>query len=103
MGDADCALHDNRRYEPTPLGSSINRLDPWKDVGMGKILLLVALATATGVAPTGSAAVGPRETTKRFVAAVNRADFRTACDMYSRRYLKATKAQCRDLYRQGLA
>ena len=73
---------------------------------MRKLLLLITLSTATGL-PLAAAvkampSLGPRETTTRFVAAVNRADFRTACAMYSRRYLKATKEQCRDLYAQGL-
>jgi hypothetical protein len=67
---------------------------------MPKLLVLVALATATGTLP--AAALGPRESSARFIGAVNRADFRTACAMYSRRYLKATQAECRALYRQGL-
>jgi hypothetical protein len=71
----------------------------WKDVPeVPKLLVLVALAAAAG-APS---ALGPRATTARFVAAVNRADFRTACAMYSHRYLKASQAECRTLYRRGL-
>ena len=72
---------------------------------MRKLLLLFALGVAVGsplAAVSAMPALGPRETTNRFVAAVNRADFRTACGMYSRRYLKATRAQCRALYAQGL-
>jgi hypothetical protein len=65
---------------------------------MTKLLILVALATASGAPP----ALGPGETSARFVAAVNRADFRTACAMYSHRYLKASQAECRALYRHGL-
>jgi hypothetical protein len=65
---------------------------------MTKLLLLLALASAAG-APQ---ALGPQATTARFVAAVNRADFRTACAMYSHRYLKASQAECRALYERGL-
>jgi hypothetical protein len=63
-----------------------------------KLLVLVALAAAAGAPST----LGPSATTARFVEAVNRADFRTACTMYSHRYLKATQAECRELYKHGL-
>jgi hypothetical protein len=63
---------------------------------MAKLLVLVALATVA------HGSLGPRATSDRFIAAVNRADFRTACSMYSRRYLKASQAECRALYRRGL-
>jgi len=81
---------------------------------MRKLLLLIALGITAAAPPpataggslsrtrTGTASLGPRETTTRFVAAVNRGDFQTACAMYSRRYLKVTRAECRALYRQGL-
>jgi hypothetical protein len=71
---------------------------------MRKVLLLIALAAPPAATAGGSVGeiVGPGKTTTRFVAAVNRADFRTACSMYSRRYLKATQAECRALYRHGL-
>jgi hypothetical protein len=80
---------------------------------MRKLLLLIALGITAAVAPVATASgsfsrirtrpyLGPRETTTRFVTAVNRGDFRTACAMYSRRYLKATMAQCRALYEHGL-
>ena len=65
---------------------------------MPKLLVLVALAAAVGAPP----ALGPRATTDRFVGAVNRADFRTACAMYSHKYLKASQAECRALYERGL-
>src|SRR5919201_4205174 len=65
---------------------------------MPKLLVFVALAAAAGV----PSLLGPRATTDRFVAAVNRADFRTACAMYSHRYLKASQAECRALYERGL-
>ena len=71
----------------------------WEDVpDVPKLLVLVALAAAAGAPPV----LGPRATTARFVAAVNRGDFRTACAMYSHRYLKASQAECRALYRRGL-
>src|SRR5437764_13651916 len=80
---------------------------------MRKLLLLIALGITAAAPPataggslsrtrTGTASLGPRETTTRFVAAVNRGDFQTACAMYSRRYLKVTRAECCALYRQGL-
>jgi hypothetical protein len=80
---------------------------------MRKLLLLIALGLTAAVPPVATASgslsqmrrrssdLGPRETTTRFVTAVNRADFRTACGLYSRRYLKATQAQCRALYARG--
>src|SRR2546423_7205717 len=81
---------------------------------MRKLLLLLALGLTAAVPPVATASgslsqirtrssdLGPRRTTARFVTAVNRADFRTACALYSRRYLKATQAQCRALYARGL-
>ena len=79
---------------------------------MRKLLLVIALGISAAVpssaggsfgqSRTGTADLGPRRTTARFVTAVNRADFRTACAMYSPRYLKATQAQCRALYAHGL-
>jgi hypothetical protein len=68
---------------------------------MPKLLVLLALAGAGQALPPS--ALGPHATSARFIAAVNRADFRTACAMYSRHYLRATQAECRALYRQGLA
>jgi hypothetical protein len=72
---------------------------------MRKLLLVIALGISVAVPPAAGGSLGqlgPRRTTARFVTAVNRADFRTACAMYSRRYLKVTRAECRALYTHGL-
>ncbi len=72
---------------------------------MRKLALVIALVISAAVPPAVGGSLGqlgPRRTTARFVTAVNRADFRTACAMYSRRYLKATQAECRALYARGL-
>jgi hypothetical protein len=68
---------------------------------MRKLLFLIAFGI-TAAAPPAGGSLGPRQTTARFVAAIDRADFRTACAMYSSHYLKVTRAECRALYTQGL-
>jgi hypothetical protein len=45
--------------------------------------------------------VGAHRAAAVFVRAVNRRDWRTACGMYSRRYLRVSQADCRSFYAWG--
>jgi hypothetical protein len=47
------------------------------------------------------ASVNHRDVTRLFIAAANRGDYMTACSLYSRRYLKVTRAECARFYRWG--
>jgi len=62
------------------------------------LLLLVALALAV---PT-TAAASPASVARQYVHAANRGDFRTACSFFSRRTMKITNRQCRDLFEWGV-
>jgi hypothetical protein len=43
----------------------------------------------------------PHAAASAFVDSVNRGDWRTACRMYSRRYLKVSQPECRRMWRWG--
>jgi hypothetical protein len=65
-------------------------------------------AVATAVAAMASAAplaaqqsVNHRDVARLFIAAANRGDYLTACSLYSRRYLRVSRAECARLYRWG--
>ena len=60
----------------------------------GVAMVVFALAVASGAAEPGGAKV----VANRFVSAANHGDYATVCRLYSRRYLKITRAECAELY-----
>jgi hypothetical protein len=62
------------------------------------------LATAgsqSGAVSSAQASVTHRDVARLFIAAANRGDYTTACSLYSRRYLKVSRAECARFYRWG--
>jgi hypothetical protein len=58
-----------------------------------------AMASAAPLAAQPS--VNHRDVARLFIAAANRGDYMTACGLYSRRYLKVSRAECARFYRWG--
>jgi hypothetical protein len=72
---------------------------PLVGLALALLVALILIVVPQGVLSSGF--LGAGKTTARFVAAINRGDYRTACAMYSPRYLKTTQTECRRLYAWG--
>jgi hypothetical protein len=63
--------------------------------------LLAVLLIALTALSYAQASVNQRDVARLFIAAANRGDYMTACGLYSRRYLKVSRAECARFYHWG--